>query len=270
MRSLKTASELAARVPDGASIVLAPDYSGCSLAVVRELVRRPARGLFLVGVPQLGLQADILIGAGCVASVETAAVSLGELGPRRLSKAVGRGPDRGQGRTCPVIHAGLQAAEKGVPFMPVRGILGTDLVAQPARLGGDRQTHSAPGDDPIVLVPAIRPDVALFHAPRADEGGNVWIGVRRELVSDGACRAHEASSRSSGSRRRHAGDDGAGRRHDPAALCRRHREAPTGAGRSACSAATRPTTSICALCRAGPHGARVSRHISSDGRLADG
>ena len=36
--------------------------------------------------------------------------------------------------------------------------------------------------DPILLVPAIRPDVALFHAPRADRAGNVWIGVRRELM----------------------------------------------------------------------------------------
>ena len=36
--------------------------------------------------------------------------------------------------------------------------------------------------DPILLVPAIRPDVALFHALRADRAGNVWIGVRRELM----------------------------------------------------------------------------------------
>jgi glutaconate CoA-transferase subunit A len=32
------------------------------------------------------------------------------------------------------------------------------------------------------MVPAIRPDVALFHAARADRAGNVWIGVRRELM----------------------------------------------------------------------------------------
>jgi glutaconate CoA-transferase subunit A len=31
-------------------------------------------------------------------------------------------------------------------------------------------------------VPAIRPDVALFHAALADRAGNVWIGVRRELM----------------------------------------------------------------------------------------
>jgi glutaconate CoA-transferase subunit A len=35
----------------------------------------------------------------------------------------------------------------------------------------------------MVLVPAIQPDVALFHAPLADKTGNVWIGTRRELVT---------------------------------------------------------------------------------------
>ena len=38
-------------------------------------------------------------------------------------------------------------------------------------------------DDPIVLLPAIRPDVALFHAPMADREGNVWIGRQRELMT---------------------------------------------------------------------------------------
>ena len=62
---------------DGASLALAPDYSGCALSVVRALIRRGARDLDLIGVPQLGFQADLLIGAGCVRSVEAAAVTLG-------------------------------------------------------------------------------------------------------------------------------------------------------------------------------------------------
>jgi glutaconate CoA-transferase subunit A len=38
-------------------------------------------------------------------------------------------------------------------------------------------------DDPIVIVPALSPDVALFHAPEADRFGNVRIGRRRELAT---------------------------------------------------------------------------------------
>ena len=45
------------------------------------------------------------------------------------------------------------------------------------------QNPFATADDPIVLVPAIRPDIAVFHAPLADRRGNVWIGRRRELAA---------------------------------------------------------------------------------------
>ena len=44
-------------------------------------------------------------------------------------------------------------------------------------------------DDPIVLLPALKPDVALFHAPMADRHGNVWIGQQRDL----ALMAHAAA-----------------------------------------------------------------------------
>ena len=173
---------LAAAIPDGASVAVPPDYSGCAMAVVRALIARRARGLRLIGVPQAGFQADLLIGAGCVEQVETAAVTLGELGPApRFCAAVKAGAISLKDSTCPAIHAGLQAAEKGLPFMPLRGLLGSDLLAHRP----DWRVIDNPfgRDDPIVLLPAIRPDVALFHAPRADRDGNVWIGVRRELMT---------------------------------------------------------------------------------------
>ena len=183
-----TASDLAAQIPDGASLALAPDYSGCALAAVRALIRRRARDLHLIGVPQLGFQADLLIGAGCVASVETAAVTLGEVGPApRFTAAVKAGRIALRDSTCPVLHAGLQAAEKGVPFLPLRGILGSDLVRHRPDWRVIDNPFAVPAadglGDPILLVPAIRPDVALFHGSRADRPGNVWIGVRRELMS---------------------------------------------------------------------------------------
>jgi glutaconate CoA-transferase, subunit A len=181
--------DLAAQVPDGASVALAPDYSGCALAVVRAVIRRCVKDLHLIGVPQLGFQADLLIGAGCVRSLEAAAVTLGEDGAApRFVAAIKAGTIAIRDSTCPAIHAGLQAAEKGVPFMPLRGVLGSDLVRQRP----DWRVIENPfaPDDPILLVPAIRPDVALFHAALADRAGNVWIGVRRELMR----MAHAADS----------------------------------------------------------------------------
>ena len=176
------AAELASHIPDGALLALAPDYSGCAMLVVRELVRRGARGLRLLGVPQLGLQADILIGAGCLTEVEAAAVSLGEQGAAPcFQRAAAERRLVIRDSTCPAVHAALTAVERGVPFMPLRGVLGSDLV----RYRHDWRTIENPfaSNDPLLVVPAIQPDIALFHAELADTDGNVWIGVRRELMT---------------------------------------------------------------------------------------
>jgi glutaconate CoA-transferase subunit A len=154
---------------------LPPDYSLVAMEVVRALIRRKAKGLRLLGVPILGLAADLLIGAGCVAEVETSAVSLGEAGlAPRFTEAVEKGLIRVKDATCPAIHTALQAAEKGVPYMPIGGILGSDLV----KARDDWKVV-----DNLLIVPALRPDVALFHARWADEAGNVWVGRRRELAT---------------------------------------------------------------------------------------
>jgi glutaconate CoA-transferase subunit A len=170
-----TAEALARDIPDGALLALPPDYSLVAMEVVRSLIRRKARGLRLLGVPILGLSADLLIGAGCVAEVETSAVSLGEAGlAPRFTEAVEQKTIVVKDATCPAIHSGLQAAEKGVPFMPVGGILGSDLV---------KQRPDWKVADGVLQIPALRPDVALFHARWADDAGNVWVGRRRELAT---------------------------------------------------------------------------------------
>jgi glutaconate CoA-transferase subunit A len=170
-----TPDDIAAAIPDGALVALPPDYSLASMASIRSLILRQARNLRLLGVPILGMSADLLIGAGCVAEVETSAVSLGEAGlAPRFSEAAEKGEIVVRDATCPAIHTALQAAEKGVPYMPLPGVLGSDLV------------NSRPDwkvENNLLIVPALRPDVALFHARWADEAGNVWVGRRRELAT---------------------------------------------------------------------------------------
>lgn len=173
---------LARRVPDGAKLAVPADYSGVAIAATLALIRRGARRLHLVCVPTSGLQAELLIGAGAVETLETSAVTLGELGPApRFVEAVREGRIRLLDATCPAILAGLQAAEKGLPFMPLRGLIGSDLVAHRADWRVIDNPF-APGDA-ILALPAIKPDLALFHAPLADREGNVWVGRRRELMT---------------------------------------------------------------------------------------
>jgi glutaconate CoA-transferase subunit A len=173
---------LAAAIPDGAKLAVPADYSGVAMAATAALIRRGAKHLHIVCVPVSGLQAETLIGAGAVDVIETSAVTLGEFGPApRFVDAVRRGAITLKDATCPAIHAALQAAEKGLPFMPLRGILGSDLIANRS----DWKVIDNPfaDGDRIVVLPAIEPDVALFHAPLADRQGNVWIGRRRELMT---------------------------------------------------------------------------------------
>jgi glutaconate CoA-transferase subunit A len=149
---------------------------------VRALILQKKKNLKLLGVPVLGMCADLLIGAGCVREVESSAVSLGEAGlAPRFTEAVEKGEITMRDATCPAVHTALQASEKGVPFMPLRGVLGSDLV----RLRTDWMVVDNPmkKSDPILLIPAISPDIAVFHARWADEAGNVWVGRRRELAT---------------------------------------------------------------------------------------
>ena len=179
---LKSLDEALAPIHDGCLLVVPREVSGVPMAATRALIRRGVKNLHLVALPTSSLQADLLIGAGCVATLETSAVSLGEFGPApRFTAAVISGAIVMKDATCPALHAALQAAEKGVPFMPLRGLIGSDLL----KYRDDWKAIDSPfgNNDPIVLLPAIKPDVALFHAAVADRNGNVWIGRQRELAT---------------------------------------------------------------------------------------
>jgi glutaconate CoA-transferase subunit A len=186
MTQFLTLEGLAAQIPDGAHIAIPPDYSFVAMAASRALIRRGAHHLRLLGVPTSGMQADLLIGAGCVAEIEAAGVALGEAGlAPRFSAAARAGTLAIKDTTCPAIHAALQAAEKGIPFMPLRSILGSDIATRRTdwRRAENPFAATDAGGDPILLLPAISPEIALFHSPAADRDGNVWIGRRRELVT---------------------------------------------------------------------------------------
>lgn len=174
---------LAAMVPDGAKVAIPVSRSGPAVALTRSLILRGVKDLHLVAIPTAGIQADMLIGAGCVAVVESAGITLDEFGQApRFVAAVKAGKIRLMDTTCPALVSGLQAAEKGVPFFPMRGLIGSDLLAnRPDYKVIDNPMSDAA--DPIVLLPAIVPDVAMFHAPLADRHGNVWIGKARELMT---------------------------------------------------------------------------------------
>ena len=169
-------------ITDGCMLAVPRESSGAPMAATRALIRRGVKRLHLVALPTSSLQADLLIGAGCIETLETSAVSLGEFGPApRFTAAILAGAIRMMDATCPALHAQFQAAEKGVPFMPLRGLIGSDVLAH--RPDWKIVDNPFGNNDPIVLLPALKPDVALFQAPMADRAGNVFVGIQREFVA---------------------------------------------------------------------------------------
>ena len=146
--------------------------------------------------------ADLLIGAGCVAEVEIERGVARRSGPRaalhrRRSRRIS---SRMTDATCPAIHTALQATEKGVPFMPLRGVLGSDLVKEPQGLEGGPRSVFRRADPSRAGHPAGRRAV-----PRAlGRRGRQRLGrPAAELATDRACRRSRPSSPS---KRQKAGD----------------------------------------------------------------
>lgn len=136
-----------------------------------------AASLALSGVKELclvktaiALEADILCGAGCVSSV--AAGFVGYEGGYGLCNFYRQGVQRGEiiarEHACYSVITGLRAAAQGVPFLPIRGMLGSDLITAV----GFKTVQDPYTGEWLCAVKAIRPDVAFVHVQRADRFGN--------------------------------------------------------------------------------------------------
>jgi glutaconate CoA-transferase subunit A len=167
-------ADAAAYVADGDTVALGGGLSArLPMALVRELIRQGRSGLRVVGSAH-GIDVDLLIAAGAVGVCEESYVGFEQdLG---LAPAFRRGAESGQVEvresSCVVMLAQLRAAEMGVPFLPVRGLLGGDLLDLHPEWG----TVTCPfTGETLAAVPALAPDVALLHASIGDAAGNLHL-----------------------------------------------------------------------------------------------
>lgn len=180
---LDSLSELVSLIPNGATLALPADYGGSPGEAVREIIRQGKTHLKIIGGPPSGYVSDLLIGAGVVDTIECPGIILGDFGlAPRFRAAVSAGTLKVIDTTCPAYHTSIAAAQKGLPFMPIRGLLGSDVL----KVHGDWRIINNPFDletgiDPIVLIPAYQPEFLLFHALYGDRHGNVWIGKNFEV-----------------------------------------------------------------------------------------
>jgi acyl CoA:acetate/3-ketoacid CoA transferase alpha subunit len=143
----------------------------CPLSLVREVVRQGKHDLRVCG--QGVLELDLWLAAGLVKKLDITYIGLEVYG---VSSSLRRAVESGQVETCVEWSNGaiswrMKAAAMGVPFLPVRSMLGTDtLEFSSAKVAIDPFTGMK-----VCLVPALILDVGLIHVHRADRYGNAQI-----------------------------------------------------------------------------------------------
>jgi glutaconate CoA-transferase subunit A len=162
------------------------------MAAVYELIRQKKRDLHLYAHSN-GQGVDELVGAGVISRLEIAYGGNGRFAPTciRFKKAVQEGAIAIEDYSNFQMTLRFLAGALGVPFLPTRSGMGSDILA---RWGFSQETRSSNPkmpdkkaivmDNPfgdwaettkVVLVPAIQPDVTIIHAQKAATDGTVRI-----------------------------------------------------------------------------------------------
>lgn len=142
----------------------------CPVSLVNEIVRQGKQDLRLVG--QGVYETDLLLAAGLVSAMDHTYIGLEVYG---ISSALRREVESGRVKCVEWSNGSLawrfKAAAMGVPFIPVRSMLGTDTLKYSAA----KVVECPFTGDPIALLPALILDVGLIHVHRADKHGNCQI-----------------------------------------------------------------------------------------------
>jgi glutaconate CoA-transferase, subunit A len=159
------------------------------MALIYEIVRQGVKDIHLL-CHSNGQGLDVLIGAGCVKRVEIAYGGSGRYAPTciRFKKAVQRGEIQFEDYSNFQMSLRFLAGSLGIPFIPTKSGLGTDLIRLegfPREIRGERKVASRKlvvtqnpfndEKDEVVLLPALNPDVAVIHAQYVGEDGTVRI-----------------------------------------------------------------------------------------------
>lgn len=142
----------------------------CPMSLAREVVRQNKRKLRVAG--QGVLELDLWFAAGLIDKIDLTYVGLEVFG---VSNAMRRAVESGCTQTIEWSNGALswrfKAAAMGVPFIPVRSMLGSDTFKHSAA-----KAIQDPFTGQIVcLLPALIVDVGLIHVHRADRYGNAQI-----------------------------------------------------------------------------------------------
>lgn len=173
MNKLLDLAAAVAMVNDGDTVAFGGNVLYRSpIAAVKELIRQDKKDLHLVKTA-IAYEVDLLCAAGAASRVTAGFVGYeGEFGLCRwYRKGVELATVRADENACYSVITALRGAAYGVPFLPIRGMLGSDLLDA---VGFRKVTCPYTGEE-LVAIRAIAPDVAFLHVQKADEMGNGCI-----------------------------------------------------------------------------------------------
>lgn len=172
-------------VPDGSAVALGLQMEQMiPFSAGHEIIRQGRKNLTLIG-PISDILFDQIIGAGGVEKVIAAWVGNVMMGSAyNFRRTVESGEVRVFNMTNFTVALALKAGAMGVPFLPTRTAMGSDV---PKGNHFFYQIFSPfEGKEPLLAVRALRPDVTIVHVQRADRDGNAhcWgnFGVMIEGV----------------------------------------------------------------------------------------
>jgi glutaconate CoA-transferase subunit A len=146
------------------------------VAFVRELLRQGTADLTLLTLTA-GLESDLLAGAGRLRRVRTCYFGLEAFGLAPMfTRLASQQAFEIMEETEASIAFGLRATEAGIGFGVARAWLGTDMFKARPDVKMVQDPYSG---EWLPAFPAIRPDVAVIHVPRADRDGNAVVYINK-------------------------------------------------------------------------------------------
>jgi len=176
---VKSAAEVVATIPDGSHIALGGFAVARNvIAVSHELIRQRKKDLTLSQCV-VGMDTDLLVGAGMVRRLIIGGGSLDRFGPVPcINRARETGAVESHDYTSLSICFRYLAGALGISFIPIKSLIASEVLDRlengPAASDVRRMKCPFTGED-YVLLKALVPDVSLVHVQVADREGNCQI-----------------------------------------------------------------------------------------------
>jgi glutaconate CoA-transferase subunit A len=164
---------------DGAIIGIGgQNVARCAVTLAHEIIKQGKKDLTLTGC-NLSIHMDLMVGAGLVKKCESGLGGLGRFGATfQFKRAIEEKRMETEDFDHLTMVSRFLAGEMGIPFIPVRGLMGSDIIKHQAASTKKKFeiiTNPWNQKEKVLLVSAMQPDVSIVHVQKADEIGNLLI-----------------------------------------------------------------------------------------------